>query len=161
LLSALDTALLRVMRTRGHQPVVERTVATVSKLGEHGAIWFAIAAGGAALDSGRRPAYARAARTVAISFGSNQLIKLAVRRPRPELPDLPPVVTTMSSRSYPSAHATTSAAGARALTSLVAPAPLYALATVLALSRPYLGVHYPSDTLAGIVLGAAVAELAR
>jgi membrane-associated phospholipid phosphatase len=31
----------------------------------------------------------------------------------------------------------------------------------LALSRLYLGVHYPSDTIAGAVLGAAVAELAR
>jgi undecaprenyl-diphosphatase len=67
----------------------------------------------------------------------------------------------MSNRSYPSAHATTSAAGARSLAPLLPPAPLYALAGVLALSRPYLGVHYPSDTLAGVVLGAAVAELLR
>jgi membrane-associated phospholipid phosphatase len=67
----------------------------------------------------------------------------------------------MSNRSYPSAHATTSAAGARALAPLLPSAPLYGLAAVLALSRPYLGVHYPSDTLAGVVLGAAVAELRR
>jgi undecaprenyl-diphosphatase len=39
-------------------------------------------------------------------------------------------------------------------------AALYALATGLALSRPYLGLHYPSDILAGAALGAAVAELA-
>jgi membrane-associated phospholipid phosphatase len=140
---------------------VERTVAAVSKLGEHGAVWYAIAGAGALLDRERRPAYARAARAVAISFGVNQAIKLVVRRPRPDLRELPPVVRTMSKRSYPSAHATTSAAGARALGSLLPPAPLYALAAVLALSRPYLGVHYPSDTLAGVVLGVAVAELAR
>jgi GTP-binding protein YchF len=58
------------------------------------------------------------------------------------------------------AHATTSAAGARALGRVLPPAPVYALAAVLALSRPYLGVHYPSDTLAGVVLGVAVEELA-
>ena len=140
---------------------MERAVATISKLGEHGAVWYAIAGAGAVFDRERRPQYARAARTVAISFGVNQSIKLVVRRARPDLPDLPPVVHTMSNRSYPSAHATTSAAGARALAPLLPPAPLYALAAVLALSRPYLGVHYPSDTLAGVVLGVAVAELLR
>ena len=136
-------------------------MAAVSKLGEHGAVWYAIAGVGALVDPSRRPAYARAARTVAISFGANQLIKLAVRRPRPDLPGLPPpAIKTMSNRSYPSAHATTSAAAARALGRLLPPAPLYGLAAVLALSRPYLGVHYPSDTLAGVVLGVAVEELA-
>jgi membrane-associated phospholipid phosphatase len=149
------------MRTRGHAPAVERAVAAVSKLGEHGAVWYAMAGAGALLDPGRRPAYARAARAVAISFGVNQAIKLAVRRPRPDLPGLPPpVVRTMSNRSYPSAHATTSVAGARALARVLPPAPLYALAAVLAASRPYLGVHYPSDTVAGAVLGVAVEELA-
>ena len=137
-------------------------MALVSKCGEHGAVWYAIAGAGAALDRPRRPAYIRAARTVAVSFGVNQAMKLIVRRPRPDVPGLPPpVVRTLSNRSYPSAHATTSAAGARTLSALLPPGPLYALAAVLALSRPYLGVHYPSDTLAGAALGAAVAELSR
>jgi membrane-associated phospholipid phosphatase len=155
-----DLALLRLLRTRGHAPGVERAVATLSKLGEHGAVWYAIAAAGALADPGRRAEYGRAARTVALSFGVNQAIKLVVRRPRPDLPGLPPVVATMSNRSYPSAHATTAAAGGRAFGRLLAPAPFYALAALLALSRPYLGVHYPSDTLAGAALGLAVEELA-
>jgi decaprenylphosphoryl-5-phosphoribose phosphatase len=157
----VDTALLRFLRTRGHAPPVERAVKTVSKLGEHGAVWYAIAGAGALARPDDRCAFGRAARTVAVSFAVNQAIKLVVRRRRPNLTDLPPLVETMSQRSYPSAHATTSAAGARALAPLLPPAPLYALAGVLAASRPYLGVHYPSDTLAGVVLGAAVAELAR
>ena len=159
--AALDTALLRAMRTHGHQPPVERAVAAFSKLGEHGSIWLALAAGGWALDRGRRSEFARAGITVGATYLANQAIKLAVRRRRPQLPDLPPVVSTMSQRSYPSAHASTSFAGARALGGLLPAAPLYALAVPLALSRPYLGVHYPSDTLAGAVLGLAVAELAR
>jgi undecaprenyl-diphosphatase len=64
----------------------------------------------------------------------------------------------MSSLSFPSAHATTSFAAARAF-SRVAPAPaLYAAAAALALTRPYLGVHYPSDVVVGAVLGTAIAE---
>jgi len=140
---------------------VERTVKAVSKLGEHGFVWYATALVGAVVDAERRPAYARTAATVFGSFLVNQAIKVAVRRPRPDLADLPPLITTMSNRSYPSAHATTSAAAARALGRALPPAPFYALAAVLALSRPYLGVHYPSDTLAGVALGVAVEELMR
>jgi membrane-associated phospholipid phosphatase len=136
-------------------------VAHFSKLGEHGAVWYAISGAGAALDPARRREYGRAAAAVAASFAANQAVKFLVRRPRPELPDLPRLVHTMSNRSYPSAHATTSAAGARMLAPLLPAAPLYALAAALAVSRPYLGVHYPSDSLAGAALGAAVAELAR
>jgi undecaprenyl-diphosphatase len=40
-------------------------------------------------------------------------------------------------------------------------APLYAVATGLAASRVYLGVHYPSDILAGAALGTAIGEAAR
>jgi len=149
------------MRTRGHAPVIERAVARFSKLGEHGALWIALSAAGAALDKGRRREFRDAGVTVAASFIANQTVKLVVRRGRPDLPGLPPMVHTMSNRSYPSAHATTSVAGARALSPLLPAPPLYALAAALALSRPYLGVHYPSDTLAGAVLGAAVAELRR
>jgi membrane-associated phospholipid phosphatase len=159
--AALDTALLRLMRTRGHAPPVERAVARFSALGEHGSIWLAIAATGAALDSDRRRDFTRAGITVAAAYATNQAIKLAVRRRRPRLDGLEPVVKTHSQLSYPSAHASTSLAGARALGELIPAAPLYALAIALALSRPYLGVHYPSDTLAGMVLGTAVAKLRR
>ena len=65
----------------------------------------------------------------------------------------------MSNRSYPSAHATTSAAAARVLSPLVG-FPLYPLAAAMALSRLYLGVHWPSDTVAGVALGSAIGELA-
>ena len=129
-------------------------------LGEHGALWFGLAAAGAALDPPRRPLFARAAATIGIAYGVNQLIKFAVRRGRPTLPDLPPLKRTQTQLSYPSAHATTSFAGARALAACWPAAPLYLTATAMALSRPYVGVHYPSDTLAGAALGSAVAELA-
>jgi membrane-associated phospholipid phosphatase len=158
---ALDTRLLRLLRTRGHAPSVERAVAAFSKLGEHGALWMGICAAGAALDRERRREFLEAGKTVAASFVANQAVKLLVRRRRPELPGLPPVVHTLSNRSYPSAHATTSVASAKALSQLLPARPLYALAVALALSRPYLGVHYPTDTLAGAALGAAVAELRR
>ena len=91
----------------------------------------------------------------------NTAIKFAVRRRRPELADLPPLTRTPTRLSFPSAHATTGFAAATAFARAGAPpAPLYALATALAVTRLYLGVHYPSDVLAGVVLGTALGALA-
>ena len=131
-----------------------------SLLGEHGIVWYSVCAIGAVVAPDRRGRFGRAAALVFGSFFANQAVKFVARRPRPQLPDLPPLVHTASQRSYPSAHATTSTAGAVALSELLPPLPVYAFATGLALSRLYLGVHYPSDTLAGAALGWAVAELA-
>jgi membrane-associated phospholipid phosphatase len=139
---------------------VERVLKAYSKLGEHGALWLGISAVGAALDEKRRVAWLRAGATVAGSFLANQAIKLVVRRPRPDLPDLPPLIKTMSNRSYPSAHATTCGAAAVALQPFLPTAVLRSAALAMAATRPYLGVHYPSDSLAGFALGVAVAELA-
>ena len=161
MLAALDSALLRILRTRGHAPAAEGAIARFSKLGEHGSVWLAIAGAGALLDEDRRPAFKRAGVTIAAAYLANQAIKVAVRRKRPQLEGLPPVVSTHSQLSYPSAHASTSFAGALVLGDLLPRPALYALAVPLALSRPYLGVHYPSDTVAGAVLGTAIAELAR
>jgi membrane-associated phospholipid phosphatase len=155
----LDERLLRLLRTRWHAGALERAVRAYALLGEHGALWYLLAGLGFGLDPERRPLYARAARTVAAGYLLNQAIKLAVRRPRPKLEGLPPLSSTRSSLSYPSAHAASSWAGARALGRAWPRVPLFAAALAMSASRPYLGVHYPSDAVAGAALGAAMAEL--
>jgi membrane-associated phospholipid phosphatase len=157
---SLDAALLRQFRTRGHSPGVETAVRRFSQLGEHGILWYSVSAIGAVACPRQRVTFGRAAALVFGSFLANQAVKFIARRPRPNLPDLPPLVHTMSNRSYPSAHATTSAAAAMGLSRVLPAAPVWSVAGALALSRLYLGVHYPSDTVAGFALGLAVAELA-
>ena len=156
----MDRRLYVLLRTAGHSPAAERAVRAFSKLGEHGLGWQALALGGAALDERRRHAWLRAWATIAGSFAANQAVKLAVRRPRPDVPGLPPLTHTLSNRSYPSAHATTSAAAARALSPLVPAEALWPVAIAMTFSRVYLGVHWPSDSVAGFALGVAFAELA-
>lgn len=91
-------------------------------------------------------------------YATNTALKFVVRRRRPSLLGLPPLTGTTTGLSFPSAHAATSFAGALAYKRLGLPAvPLYTLAGGLGLSRLYLAVHYPSDILAGAVLGSAMA----
>jgi undecaprenyl-diphosphatase len=157
----LDERLLLAARTRWHSPGAERAVARFSRVGEHGGVWLAIGAAGWALDRRHAGDWRRAVATVAGTYALNTALKLAVGRRRPELAGLPPLTDTPTRLSFPSAHASTSFAGARCYVRLGLPAPgMYALAAGLSLSRLYLGVHYPSDVLAGAVLGTLVSSAA-
>jgi membrane-associated phospholipid phosphatase len=159
-LPTLDRRLLLAARTRAHGPRRERAALAYSRMGEHAACWLALGMGGAALDTGRRGLWLRGTAAVAGAYVVNYAVKLAVHRPRPEIAGLPALSPVVSALSFPSAHATTSFTAARVYRDLVPPAALYAAAVAFALSRPYLGVHYPSDVLAGAILGSAIGSLA-
>ena len=148
-------------RTHGHAPVAERVVAAYSRAGEHAACWLALGLFGALLtrDAGRRRCWLRGVGVVTGAYVLNQSVKFAVRRPRPELDGLEPLTPVVTRLSFPSAHATTSFAAARAYRGVAPAWLLYLAAGAFAVSRPYLGVHYPSDVVAGAALGTALAEL--
>jgi membrane-associated phospholipid phosphatase len=150
-----------MLRTRGHTPAVERGMIRLAQAGENGLLWHAIAATGAVVSRRRRDDFVQAMELVLAALLVNTAVKYTVRRARPVLEEeLPALTPVLSGRSYPSAHACTSFAGARALAAAGLPgAPLHAVAVAMAVSRPYLGVHYPSDVVAGAFLGDALARL--
>jgi membrane-associated phospholipid phosphatase len=154
---SLDHKLLLLARTRGHGPRRDRAVSAYSRLGEHAACWLGLGAAGALLDRRRRGRWVHGAGVVGGAYVLNYAVKLTVRRRRPVLDGLPPLTPTVSTLSFPSAHATTSFAAARAYGGLIPAGALYTAAAAFAVSRPYLGVHYPSDVLAGAFLGSVVA----
>jgi undecaprenyl-diphosphatase len=157
-LKAMDIAALRYMRTHGHWRPLEHAVIRYSKLGEHSAIWFAVALIGVVANKRQRRIYLRLARVLIAVEVINALLKIVIGRKRPRLDGLPPLAATRSQRSCPSAHSASSFAAARVLSQALPGATVYTAALAMALSRPYLGVHYPSDVLAGIALGTAIAE---
>lgn len=129
----------------------------LSWIGRLGLVWIAIALVLAL--RWRRPSLFL---TVAIGDAADDLLaelgKVIVRRHRPFEHQLGPPT---SSWSFPSGHSATSFACATVL-SAFAPrwrVPFFLLATLIALSRLYNGVHYPTDVVAGALLGVLTALL--
>ena len=138
-----------------------RWVRRYSKLGEHGLLWYGIGAAGALADGRRRGRWVRATAVVGGSYVISTSIKMAIGRKRPLVEDLPHLMATPTGLSFPSSHSSSSFAAARAYGKLLPSVPLYAAASAMAFSRLYLGVHYPSDILAGAALGTALGSLGR
>ena len=154
---SLDVDLL-VWVGRRRRARFDPAVARFSALGDNGHGWVALFVVLAVVRSDPRLAVVGAA-TVWGTLAVNSVVKRLVRRPRPAGAGIAAtLVRAPSSHSFPSAHAAMSAAAAvvvvgllPALTAVVVP-----LAVLMATSRVYLAVHYPSDVVAGAVLGTAL-----
>jgi membrane-associated phospholipid phosphatase len=149
------------MRTRGHGPRTEAAAKALGLIGEYGAVWLAIGVALAVADGDRREQWLAAGILGPVAIGINFAVKVGVGRQRPLIEEHPPLARAPTKLSVPSAHATSSLAAATAL-GRVSPGGrpvLYGLAAAICASRPYLGMHYPSDVLAGAVLGATLGRI--
>ena len=161
-LAALDGRLFaRVARSR--VPALDATLPRLSRSADHALLWHlsALALARFGGRAGRRAA-ARGSASIAVTSAIvNLAIKRAARRPRPSLRRVPvarrlrsePLTTSFPSGHAASAFAFTAAAGGELPRFAV---PLGAVASAVAFSRVYTGVHYPADVAFGAALGCAV-----
>ncbi len=146
-----------------HWPVVTPVMKGLTFAGAAGLVWIVLGAAAAAWL--RRP-LAFVAVIVAIEAASfvDGVLKSAVGRARPFVgdPRVHPSIALPHDPSMPSGHAMNAFAGAVLLAAVVPRArwPLLGLAVLIGLSRVYLGVHFPSDVIAGAILGAAIGAAA-
>ncbi|MEG3224675.1 MAG: hypothetical protein BME94_03870 [Methanobacteriales archaeon Met13] len=95
-----------------------------------------------------------------LGFALSELFKYFIARPRPFYDVKAVMVTTENGFSFPSGHSTIAFAACTLLGLEYGYLYLFiAFASLIALSRVYLGVHYPSDVVAGALLGVFCAFL--
>lgn len=92
------------------------------------------------------------------------VLKRGLKRNRPAdaMPGFESFVVPADKFSFPSGH-TSGAFVAATVIGALFPAlllPLYAWAALVGISRVFLGVHFPSDTVAGALMGSGIATLA-
>lgn len=162
----MDHGLLHALNGfLAHHDAVEDPVLAYSNFAE--VLFLALLAGlfvftrGYARRPARRGAIA-AGLSAAVALGIAQVLSALVNRPRPFVSDPGGVhlfAHHVADPGFPSDHATAGFAIAVAilLRSRRWGYVTLALATVLSVSRVALGVHYPTDVLAGAALGSATA----
>lgn len=155
-----ERRLLLAWRTLPHAPVADRVAIALSRFGDHAIGWVVLGVVGALCDYRRAPRWLVAAITAAVTEQASRRIKNAVRRPRPELEGLPALAEVTSRYSFPSSHAATATAAVYTFQGLLPRSALGVWALLTAMSRPYLGVHYPSDVGFGLLLGYATGKTA-
>lgn len=160
----VEFAILDFLQTL-HQPALDSFLVFITTLGNKGAVWIAI---GILLLCSKK--YRRGGILVLFSLAlclllGNALLKNLVERPRPcWIRDTVPLLIHMPrDYSFPSGHSMSAFAAATALlfTDKRFGAAALVLAVLIAFSRLYLYVHWPTDVLAGALLGIGVAFFAR
>lgn len=151
-----EVSALVTIQALATSPAVRRSAVILSHLGEHALTWTALGLVGAGLDPRQRRLWLRATATVVGAHAVSIVVKRVVRRHRPSDPRIQVYVATPSDWSFPSSHAASTTAAAVAYSRLLGRRyPLLAVPVMMA-SRVLLGVHYPSDVIAGSVLGAVM-----
>lgn len=140
---------------------VQAAARAYSMWGEHAAGWLALGLAGAVLDPERRRTWLTVSGSSFVAHAAAVVLKRVVRRPRPDDPTVAVLVRTPSDLSFPSAHAASTTAAAVALVPLIGVPAATGAAAAMAAARVLLGVHYPSDVLAGAGLGLVSAAVVR
>jgi membrane-associated phospholipid phosphatase len=166
-LNRLDAAVYAAI-ARTPTPGLDQALGRLSRAADFSKLWLASASALAAFggEQGRRAAGNGIASLALASALVNAVLKPLWGRRRPErVKHRVPFarrVRMPKTRSFPSGHAASGFAFATGVAS-AAPVPgglLTALAALVAYSRVHTGVHYPSDVVAGAVIGAGLSPIA-
>ena len=155
-----ELSVLEAIQEAIAHPSADALLLAVSRLGDFGFIWIAVSLGFAVFVRTRR---AGISMLVSLLFGylvCNLTMKPLFERLRPcDLVDGMSLIACPPDFSFPSGHTTSAFAAATALAifypRLGIPALLFA--ALMAFSRLYLFVHFPSDIAAGAIIGSLCA----
>lgn len=157
LIKVFDVGIIELIQNNLHSPIINKVMIFITGLGDSGAIWILIGLAFLINKEYRKIGFMI---LVALALGSilgEGIIKNIIQRDRPfiSMEGIDMLIKAPTSYSFPSGHTTSSFAAAGVILINFKNKSIYAfiLAGLIAFSRIYLGVHFPTDIIAGIVLG--------
>lgn len=157
LIQNLDNSILFFIRNNMHDKILDRIMIISTYLGDNGLIWIIVAC---LLMISKRyrtlGLMVLGALLLGTILGEGMLKHIFHRiRPSADIPPMQLLIRKPMTYSFPSGHTTSSFAAAGVLSKYLRnyAVGIFILACLIAFSRIYLYVHYPTDVLAGIVLG--------
>lgn len=159
MITELDFLILNFVRNNLSCGVADAVMKFITRLGDFGAIWIIIAVALICFKKTRRAGLCLGLVLVVYSLVGNTVLKNIFQRPRPfRVADVPLIISPPGGYSFPSGHTGASFAAATAISVFYKKwtIPVYITAVLIAFSRIYLYVHYPSDVVGGMVLGMAI-----
>lgn len=158
----LDGEILLWIQKNMRTDLMTAIMRGITRLGDDGCLWIALAVVLLVIGKTRRVGAASALSLILTFLVVNLGIKNIVGRIRPyeAIVGLTRLVPAENSFSFPSGHSA-HAFAVGVVIFLMLPrkigVPTLVLSFLIAVSRMYVGVHYPTDVLAGILIGSAIA----
>lgn len=162
----LDAGFLMFLQESVRNPILNSVVIFITSLGNGGLLWIAATILLLIPKKTRKIGLMSAVALLGSLIINNNIIKNIVKRPRPfvTFTDLQIIIPTPSEYSFPSGHTASSFAAAsvfyRHLPKQLG-IPSVVLAGLIGFSRLYVGVHYPTDVIAGVLMGILLSYLAE
>ncbi len=152
----MDQGLLLFVQEHLRSNLFTSFVVPITLAGDNGLIWILIL-GTLMLRKNTRRLGMMAGLSFLLCVGLAEVVKYVAERPRPflDIAELAPLVAKPASYSFPSVHTVSSFSVAWILlwtSKSIWRYLLFLFAFLMAFSRIYVGVHYPSDVLAGFLI---------
>lgn len=152
-----DTAVMDFVQQNFHNPVTDAVFPALTYLGEYGMIWIVAALCMLFFKKSRTCGMLCLCALAAAYLFGEVFLKNVIGRARPfeSFPDIPLLIPPPESFSFPSGHSASSFTAAVVIFwyNKKAGTAALVLAALIAFSRVFLFVHYPTDIIAGAVLG--------
>lgn len=163
-MQTVEFAILNWIQSNCRCPFLDAVMPAVSVICNHGEVWIALAVILLLLRRTRRAGMTLAVALVLDLLCCNLLLKPLIARIRPcDVRDLVLLIPRPMDYSFPSGHTASSFAATAALKASGSRLwqPAFFLSLLISFSRLYLYVHWPSDVLAGALLGIGLGYLSR
>jgi len=158
----IDANILLCIQENIRAPLLDPIMTAITHLGDGGIFWIIMTVLLLCIPKTRKAGLVCAVSMIIGLIVTNLILKNLVARIRPyELIDgLTILIKTPHDWSFPSGHTTNAFAAAWVMFSRLPKkygVPALILAVLIAFSRMYVGVHYPTDVLGGVIVGCSAA----